>query len=177
MWQSAGTQVKDDASRICTTMGGGYNFSLPELLAADAGLPVDSPFLSTWSFAVLNTKAPFILLAIAIACTSLTMIIYFVVIVTTPELTLHIPLFWPRVGYLSSVAALNLLLISSSKITKMAHNLLKNKAVVENGLAFWTKGFYVLTWLASGLMIVVLILSIVLAFMMVEHGTKTLWAT
>jgi hypothetical protein len=47
MWQSASTHLKNEASKVCTVMGGGYKFSLPELLAADAGLPVDSPLLST----------------------------------------------------------------------------------------------------------------------------------
>jgi hypothetical protein len=47
MWQFASTHLKNEASKVCTVMGGGYNFSLPELLAADAGLPVDSPLLST----------------------------------------------------------------------------------------------------------------------------------
>jgi hypothetical protein len=165
MWQSASIHLKDEASKVCTVMGGGYNFSLPELLAADAGLPVDSPLLSTWSFAVLNTKMPFVCLVIAIACTSLTMIIYFITIVTTPILTTESPLFWPRVGYMASIAALNTLIVSSIKITVMMHKLLKTKPVVENGVAWSTGGFYVLTWLATGLMCVMVTLSVVLAFM------------
>jgi hypothetical protein len=85
MWQSASTHLKNEAPKVCTVMGGGYNFSLPELLAADAGLPVDSPLLSTWSFAVFNTKIAFVCLTIAIAFTSLTIIAYFVTIATTPS--------------------------------------------------------------------------------------------
>jgi hypothetical protein len=111
--------------------GWGYNFSLPELLA---GLPVDSPLLSTWSFAVLNTKMPFVYLTIAIAFTSLSIIAYFVTIATTPRLTTGSPLHWPIVGYIASIAALNTLIVSSAKITVMLHKLLETKPVVENGV-------------------------------------------
>jgi hypothetical protein len=165
MWQSAGIHLKNEASKVCTVMAGGYKFSLPELLAADAGLPVNSPLLSTWSFAVLDTKMPFICLVIAIAFTGLTIIAYFITIVTTPRLTTESPLHWPRVGYLASIAALNTLIISSAKITAMVHKLLKTKPVVENGFAWSTRGFYVLTWLATGLMCVTVVLSVVSAFM------------
>jgi hypothetical protein len=165
MWQSASTRLKNEASEVCTAIGGSYKFSLPELLAADAGLPVHSPLLSTWSFAVLNTKMPFVCLAIAIAFTSLTTIAYFVTIVTTPRLTTESPLLWPRVGYIASIAALNLLIVSSAKITAMIHKLLETEPVVENGVAWSTGGFYVFTWLATGLMCVMVALSVVLAFM------------
>jgi magnesium-transporting ATPase (P-type) len=165
MWQSDRTHVKNEASTVCTAMGGGYKFSLPELLAADAGLPVDSPLLSTWSFAVLNTTMAFVCLAIAIACTSLTTIAYFITIVTTPRLTAESPLLVPRVGYLASIAAVHALILSSAKITAMMHKLLETKPVVENGVAWSTAGFYVLTWLATVLMCVMVTLSVVLAFM------------
>jgi len=164
MWQSASTHLKNEASKVCTVMAGGYKFSLPELLAADAGLPVDSPLLSTWSFAVLNTKMPFVCLAIAIAFASLTTITYFITIVTTPRLTTESPLLWPRVGYLASIAALNTLILSSAKITAITHKLLKTKPVVENGVAWSTSAFYVLTWLTTGLMCVTVIFSVVSAF-------------
>jgi hypothetical protein len=145
-------------------MGGGYECSLPKLLAADAGLPVDSPLLSNWTFAVLNTKLPFICLAIAIAFTSLITIAYFITIVTVPNLTTESPLLVPRVGYLSSIVALNALIISSAKITAMMDDLLKAKPVAESGVAWSTGGFYALTWLATGLMCVMFILSVVFAF-------------
>jgi hypothetical protein len=116
MWQSVSTHLKNEASKVCTVMGGGYKFSLPELLAADAGLPVESPLLLTWSFAVLNTKVPFVCLAIAITFTSLTIIAYFITIVTTPRLTTESPLHWPRIGYIASIVALNTLIVSSVKI-------------------------------------------------------------
>jgi hypothetical protein len=166
MWQSASIHLKNEASKVCTVMSGGYKFSLPELLAADAGLPVNSPLFSAWLFAVLNTKMPFVCLAIAIAFTGLTIIAYFITIVTTPRLTTESPLHWPRVGYLASIAALNTLLVSSAKITAMIHKLLKTKPVVENGVAWSTTGFYVLTWLATGLMCVTVTLSVVSAFML-----------
>jgi hypothetical protein len=166
MWQSASTHLKNEASKVCAVMGGGYKFSLPELLAADAGLSVNSPLLSTWSFAVLNTKMPFVCLAIAIAFTSLTIIAYFITIVTTPTLTAESPLHWPRVGYIASIAALNTLIVSSVKITVVIHKLLKTEPVVDNGVAWSTSGFYVLTWLATGLMCVMVTLSVVLAFML-----------
>jgi hypothetical protein len=166
MWQSASTHVKNEATRVCTVMDGGYNFSLPELLAADAGLPLDSPLLSNWSFAALNTMMPFVCLVIGIACTSLTMIAYFITIVTTPVLTTKSPLLVPRVGFLASVAALNTLIISSIKITVMTHKLLGTKSVVENGVAFSTSGFYAFTWLATALMCLMFTLSVVLAFML-----------
>jgi hypothetical protein len=166
MWQSASIHLKNETSKVCTVMAGGYNFSLSELLAADAGLPVDSPLLSTWSFAVLDTKMPFICLAIAIAFTGLTTIAYFITIVTMPRLTTESPLHWPRVGYLASIAALNTLIVSSAKITAMIHKLLKTKPVVENGFVWSTRGFYVLTWLATGLMCVTVALSVVSAFIL-----------
>ena len=166
MLQSASIHLKDDASTVCTVMNGGYEFSLPKLLAADTGLPVDSPLLSTWSFAILNTKMPFTCLSIAIAFTGLTMIAYFITIVTMPNLTTKSPLLVPRVGCLASIVALNTLIVSSAKITSLMHDLLKNKFVVENGVAWSTGGFYSLTWLATGLMCAMFALLVVFAFML-----------
>jgi hypothetical protein len=172
MWQSASEHVKDDASTVCTVMGGGYKFSLSKLLAGDAGLPVDSPLLSDWSFAVINTKMPFICLAIAITCTSLTTIAYFITIFRTPNLTTESPLLIPRVGYVSSVAALNLLIVSSAKITSIMNNVLKAKPGVEDGAARSTGGFYALTWVATGLMCAMFIWSVVFAFT-IRSSTKS----
>jgi hypothetical protein len=56
--------------------------------------------------------------------------------------------------------------VSSAKITAMIHKLLETKPVVENGVAWSTSGFYVLTWLATGLMCVMVTLSVVFAFML-----------
>lgn len=161
MWRSAGTHLKDDASTVCTVMTGGYQFSLPKLLAADAGLPVDTPLLSDWSFAVINTKAPFICLAIAIAFTGLTTIAYSVTIITTPNLTTESPLFIPRLGYLSSIPALIMFIISSAKITSTLDHVLKAKPVGEKGVAWSTGGLYALTWLATVLMCFMFTLSLV----------------
>ena len=164
MWQSASTHLKNEASKACTVMGGGYKFSLPDLLAADAGLPANSPLLSTWSFAVFNTKMPFVCLVIAIASISLATIAYFITIITTPRLTTGSPLHWPRVGYIASIVALNTLIVSSAKITALIHKLLETKPVVENGVAWSTRAFYLLTWLATGLMCAMVTLSVVLDF-------------
>jgi lipoprotein signal peptidase len=80
-------------------------------------------------------------------------------------LTTESPLHWPRVGYIASIAALNTLIVSSVKITVIIHKLLETKPVVENGVAWSTSGFYALTWLVTGLMCVMVTLSVVLAFM------------
>jgi hypothetical protein len=48
----------------------------------------------------------------------------------------------------------------------MIHKLLETKPVVENGVAWSTSGFYVLTWLATGLICLTVTLSVVLAFML-----------
>jgi hypothetical protein len=166
MWQSASTHLKDEASKVCKTMSGGYKFSLPDWLAADASLPVSSSLLSTWSFAVLNTKMAFICLTVAIAFTGLSSIAYFITIITTPKLTRKSSLFWPRVGYMSSIVAIKTFILSSAKITSEIHKVFKNEYVVANGVAWSTNGFYVLTWLATALISVVVILSIVLACML-----------
>ena len=115
---------------------------------------------------------PFVCLVIGIACASLTMIAYFITIITTPLLTTKSPLLVPRVGFLASVAALITLIISSTKITVMIHKLLGTKFVVENGVAFSSSGFYVFTWLATALMCVMFVLSMVLAFMLQPPTTS-----
>jgi hypothetical protein len=109
---------------------------------------------------------PFVCLTIAIAFTRLTIIAYFITIATTPRLTTESPLHWPMVGYIASIAAPNTLIVSSAKITVMLHKLLETKPMVEDGVAWSTSGFYVLTWLATGLMCVIVILSVVLTFML-----------
>jgi hypothetical protein len=84
-------------------------------------------------------------MTIATASTSLTIIAHFITIATTPRLTTESPLHWPRVGYIASIAALNTLIVSSVKITVMIYKLPETKPVVENGVAWSTSGFYVLT--------------------------------
>jgi hypothetical protein len=172
MWQSATTHLKNESSTVCTAMGAGYTFSLPELLAADAGLPADNPLFSTWWFAVLRTRMPFVCLTIAITFLSLTVIAYFVTIVTTPRLTAESPLHWPRVGYIASIVALNTLILSSAKVTAVAHKILEAKPVGDNGVAWLTDGFYVLTWLATGLMCIIVILSVVLALKLDKKSSR-----
>jgi len=46
----------------------------------------------------------------------------------------------------------------------MARGVLEAKPVVDNVVAWSTGGFYALTWLATGLMCVIVALSLVLAF-------------
>jgi hypothetical protein len=172
MWQSAATHLKNEPSTVCTAMGAGYTFSLPELLAADAGLLADNPLFSTWWFAVLRTRMPFVCLTIAITSISCTVIAYFITIVTTPRLTAESPLHWARVGYIASIVALNTLILSSAKVTAVTHKILEAKPVVDNGVAWSTDGFYVLTWLATGLMCVIVILSVVLAFKLDRKSSR-----
>ena len=164
MWQSAATHLKNEAFTVCTEMNAGYTFSLPELLAADAGLPADSPLFSNWHFAVLHTEMPFVCLVIAMTFINWAMVSYFITIVTTPRLTAESPLHWPRVGYIVSFPALITLILASAKITAMAHMVLEAKPVADNEVAWSTGGFYALTWLATGLMCVMVTLSVVLAF-------------
>jgi hypothetical protein len=164
MWQSAATHLKNKTSTVCTAMRAGYTFSLPELLAADAGLPADSPLFSTWWFAVLPTRMPYVCLTIAITFISWTMITYFTIIVTTPRLTAESPLHGLRVGFIASIPALITLILSSAKVTAMARGVLEAKPAVDSGVAWSTGGFYALTWLATGLMCVIVALSVVLAF-------------
>jgi len=149
---------KDAASTVCTVMSGGYKFSLPDLLANDAALPVAN-FSSRWSFAVVDTKAPFILLVISIASLIVSMITYGIAIVTTPRFTPETPLFGLRAGYLASIAALVTSMISSAKITAIMEQL----AGRSDDTAWSTGGFYVWTWLVTGLMGFAVILSIVFA--------------
>lgn len=164
MWQSAATHLKNKASTVCTAMRAGYTFSLPELLAADAGLPADSPLFSTWRFAVLPTEMPYVCLTIAITFISWAMITYFFIIVTTLRLTAEPPPHWPRAGFIASIPALITLILSSAKVTAVARGVLQAKPVVDNGVAWSTGGFYALTWLTTGLMCVMVALSVVLAF-------------
>jgi hypothetical protein len=145
-------------------MNGGYTFSLPNLLAADTGLPIDNPVLSSWSFAVLDTMMPFTCIAFAIAFASVTVVAYFITFFTAPNFTADSPLLVPRIGYLASIGVLNTVLISAIKITVMMHDVLANKIVSEDGVA-WSSGlFYVLTWLMVGFMVIQFIWSMVLAF-------------
>ena len=164
MWQPVSTNQKNGSSTICTVMEGGYSFSLTKLLTIDAGLSLDYPLLSNWSFATINTKAPFIELAVGIACVSVTIIAYLITIIAIPNLTAASPLLVPRIGYLASIAALIMLIISAAKITSIMDNILDDKAVKENGLAWSNGAFYALTWVAAGLMLVTFILSLVFAF-------------
>jgi len=164
MWKTAGTHVKDEASTICMAMRGGYKFSLPELVAKDARLPPDNPLLSDWSFAFVNTGTPFICLVIAITFTSVTTTSYFISVFRMPNLTTQSPLSIAQVGYLSSIVALNTLIISSAKITSILNHVLGAKLVKNYGVAWSSGGLYALTWLATGLLVLILILSVVLAF-------------
>jgi hypothetical protein len=133
-------------------MPGGYTFSLPNLLASDAGLPPDSTFLSSCSFAVLNTKGPLIWLAVAIPATGVTALAYLLTMVTTPRLKRGSPLLWPRVGFLGSIVSLNTLIGAGAMITVLVHRVLEAKPAGEGEVAWSTGGFFVLTWLATGLM-------------------------
>jgi hypothetical protein len=164
MWRSAATHLKNEASTVCTEMSAGYTFSLPELLAADAGLPADNPLFSSWRFAVLHTEMPFVCLVIAITFIGWTVTAYLVSIVTTPRLTVESPNHCMGGGYIASIPGLITLILSSAKITAAAHQILEAKPVVDNEVAWSTAGFYALTWLATGLMCVVVTLSMVLAF-------------
>jgi hypothetical protein len=164
MWQSAATHLKNEASTVCTEMSAGYTFSLAELLAADAGLPADNPLFSTWRFAVLHTEMPFVCLVIAMTFIGWTIVDYLITIITTPRLTAESPLFRLRGGCLASIPGLITLILSSAKMTAMAHQILEAKPVVDNEVAWSTAGFYVLIWLATGLMCVVVTLSMVLLF-------------
>ena len=164
MWQSTGTHLKDEASTACTAMSMGYTFSLPELLAADAGLPADSPLFSIWSFAVLKTRMLSVCLTIAMTLINWTMLDYFIAIIMTWRLTAESPLFWLRQGFIPSIPALITLILLSAEVTARTHKILGAKAVIENGVAWSTGGFYVLTWLATGVMCVMVTLSVVLFF-------------
>jgi len=167
MWQYGAARLKNESSTICTAMHAGYTFSLPKLLAADAGLPGDSPLLSSWSFAVLKTEMPYVCLTIALTFNNWAMIHYlFVIIFTKGRLTAESPLQWVKVGYITSILALITMVLSSAKVTAMTHRILQDKSVVENGVAWSTGGFYALTWSATGLIFIFLTLSVVLAFML-----------
>jgi len=149
-------------------MAAGYTFSLPELLAADAGLPADSPLFSAWSFAVLHTEAPFVCLMIAISFINWAMIDYLISIVIILRQTAESQLYCLRtglkIGFIASIPALITLILSSAVVTATTHKILEAKLVAENGVAWSTGGFYVLTWLATGLMCLVVTLSGVLSF-------------
>jgi hypothetical protein len=162
MWQSAATHLKNEASTVCTEMNAGYTFSLPELLAADAGLPADNPLFSPWRFAVLHTEMPFVCLVLAMTFFGWTIVDYLITIIMTPKLTAESPLYWLGGGYLASIPGLITLILSSAKMTAMAHQILEAKPVVDNEVAWSTAGFYVLIWVATGLMCVVVTLSTVL---------------
>jgi len=164
MWQSAATHLKNETSTVCMEMAAGYTFSLPELLAADAGLPADNPLFSNWQFAVLRTEMPFVCLVIAMTFISWTIVTYFFGIVATWRLTAESPPHWLRSGYIASIPALITLILSSAKITATAHKILEAKPVIDNEVVWSTSGFYVLTWLATGLMCVMVTLSVVLGF-------------
>lgn len=96
-------------------MNGAYKVYLPTLLASDAGLPI-SGFLD-WSFATVNTAAPFDVLVVGIAFLTISLITYAIAAATTPRLMPQMPLYRPRFGYLASIVALVTLIISSAKIT------------------------------------------------------------
>ena len=160
LWQqhSDGDVGKNKSSTACTAMNGGYKFYLPALLASDAGLPI-SGFLD-WSFATIDTAAPFTLLVVGIAFLIVSMITYGYAAVTTPMLTPQTLLLWPRVGYLASIGAMVTLIISSAKITA------DMRRVTDNGVGnTWsTGGFYIWTWLATGLTCLAVVVAIVFAF-------------
>ena len=145
-------------------MGAGYTFSLPDLLAADAGQAPDTPLFAAWSFAVLQTEFSFVCLTIAQTFIGWAMTNYFCCIVATPRLTAKPPLYWHRVGLIVSIPAFVTLIMSSARITAKTQRILEAKPVIDNGVAWTTGGFYVLTWLATGLMCLAFAWSVVLAF-------------
>jgi hypothetical protein len=164
MWRSAATHLKNETSTVCKEMNAGYTFSLPEILAADAGLPADNPLFSTWRFAVLNTEMPFVCLVLAMTFLCWTIVDYLLTIIKTPKLTAESPLHCLGGGFFASIPGLITLILSSAKMTAMAHQVLAAKFVVDNKVAWSAAGFYVLIWLATGLMCVVVTLSAVLVF-------------
>jgi SUR7/PalI family len=163
-WQVAAAHLKNETSTVCMEMPAGYTFSLPELLAADAGLPADSPLFSAWSFAILHTEAPFVCLTMSFTFISWSMIDYFIGIVRIRRLTAESQPHWLRIGFIASILALITLILSSAVITATMHKILEAKLVAEKGVAWSTGGFYVLIWLATGLMGLVVILSAALSY-------------
>ena len=163
-WQFAGTHIKDKESTICTAMPMGYTFSLPELLAADAGLPVDNPVFSAWSFAVLHTRLMSVCLVVAMTFLGWAILDYGLGIYRTWGLKAGAPLFWVWQGFIPSIPALVVLILESAEVTARMHKITKADVAGEKGVTWTTGGFYVLTWFAPGLMCVVVALALVLIF-------------
>lgn len=162
MWQSAGTHIKNETSTHCTAVPMGYTFSLPKLLAADAGLPANSALLSSWSFAVLHTSLPAVCLVVSMTFVNWALVDYGIAILKTWGLTAETPRFWLWQGFLPSVPALVVLILSSADITARTQKILSAKAVAENGVAWSNGGFYAVTWVATGLMFLVVALWVLL---------------
>jgi hypothetical protein len=164
MWRFAGTHVKDTESTICTAMSMGYTFSLPKLLAADAGLPVDSPVFSAWEFAVLHTSLMSVCLVIAMSFLNWAILDYGLAIYKTWGLKAEAPLFWVWQGFIPSIPALVVLILESAEVTARMHRIIEAHAAREKGVTWTTGGFYVVTWLATGLMCVMVALAVVLLY-------------
>lgn len=164
MWQVAGSHIKDPGSTVCTAMPMDYTFSLPELLAADAGLPVDSPVFAAWGFAVLHTTLMSVCLVIAMTFGNWAILDYGIAIYKTWGLVAGTPLYWVWQGFIPSIPAVVVLILESAYVTARMHKIVEADAAVKGGVVWTTGGFYVLTWLATGLMCLVVILSVVLIF-------------
>jgi hypothetical protein len=164
MWQFAGSHIKDPGSTVCTTMAMGYTFSLPKLLAADAGLPVDSPVLAAWGFAVLHTRLISVCLVLIMTFGNWAVLDYGIAIYKTWGLVAGTPLYWVWQGFIPSVLAFAVLILESAEVTARMHKIVEANAAVKGGVVWTTAGFYVLTWLATGLMFFVVILSAVSLF-------------
>jgi hypothetical protein len=163
MWNTdAANADKNQSTNICVRQKAGYTFSLAQTLASSNAThlpPLDS------SYGTLDTKTPLVLLTIGITLTGVSLLsgLYSVVVLLVTGTP---PLLVLRVSYLAIVATVNLLTISSAKITALADKMTGPNDISAGVMihAWMGWAFYVSTWLAAGFMWAALGFSIAGAF-------------
>ncbi|MCJ1358037.1 MAG: hypothetical protein MMC33_008035 [Icmadophila ericetorum] len=158
--------IKNFSTISCTSQTGGYIFNLAETLAAGVA-PAAQTLFANWQYAVLETSVSLGLLGSTIGQLGTSLIAYGVGFFTLTKIeTNNHSLRALRIGFINSIASLILSTISSAKITAFAGNLMDERRVTSgiNFLVWREKGFYILTWMTTGLTWVALFVAVIFSF-------------
>ncbi|KIW24506.1 uncharacterized protein PV07_10217 [Cladophialophora immunda] len=164
---------KNHSTITCTSQSAGYTFSLARIVVG--GDAAQQTLLA--NHRTLNTKAPFVLLVVAIASMSLAILSFLYGIAALPSTAAgrrlskkEIPLVVLRIGFFACVTSTVLLSISSAKITA---NAAKTAGRVQLGggkdvHAWMDGGFYAVTWVGAACVWVALGLVVAAAFKLAD---------
>jgi len=165
MWNTHNSTAGKNQSTVkCVSESAGYTFSLSEFMNND-GFAQSIP---AWSNVEVNTKAPLILLTLGIAFIGLSWLGFVYGLFTAINKTIieDRPLFVLRLAFFASIAAPIMMTISSAKITATAAKAsgIVNLETMQAADVQMHTVFYVISWLATGLLWVALVLVLIAAF-------------